>query len=267
MGRNNYKLNLLCDRMDKRGQVAIFVIVAIVIVAAVVIIVLMFPNVRETITGEELSPVSYLRDCVEPVIKENVERLGKNAGYSNGEGYAMYRGEKYKYLCYTAQYYETCKIQQPLIKQNFENELKNIVEPRANECLNSLEDAYESRGYDISSSRAESTVSILPGKIRVRFDTPMTVTKESTRTFNGFDVDVNSEMHELIFIAHSIIDYESSLGDSETTTYLQYYPNLKIEKIRLGDGTNIYVLSNVVTNEEFKFASRSLAWPPGLGNE
>ena len=264
MMRNNYKLNVPYGRMDKRGQLAIFVIIAIVIIAGILITVLMFPNVKERVTGEELSPISYLKDCVEPAVKENVDKLARNAGYSDDEGSALYLGEKYKYLCYTSKYYETCKVQQPLIKQNFEDELKKIVEPKANECLTSLKRAYESRGYDVSSSGTESDVEILPGKIRVSFDTPLTISKETTRNFNGFEVNIESEMYELIFIAHSIIDYESSLGDSETTVYLQYYPNLKIEKIRLSDGTNIYTLSNVVTREEFKFASRSLAWPPGI---
>jgi hypothetical protein len=48
---------------------------------------------------------------------------------------------------------------------------------------------------------------------------------------------------------------------------MQYYPDLKIEKTKLSDGTTIYILSNVVSKDRFTFASRSLAWPPGYGLE
>ena len=74
-------------------------------------------------------------------------------------------------------------------------------------------------------------------------------------------------MYDLIMTSVSIIDYESTYGDSETTLYMQYYPDLKIEKTKLSDGTTIYVLTNVISKESFTFASRSLAWPPGYGIE
>ena len=76
---------------------------------------------------------------------------------------------------------------------------------------------------------------------------------------------MKSEMYDLLFIATNIVEHESQVGGSATELYLQYYPDLKIEKIKLTDGTTIYQLSNVVTGEQFSFASRSLAWPAGYG--
>ena len=94
----------------------------------------------------------------------------------------------------------------------------------------------------------------------------MTITSaETTRTFDKFDASIDSKIYDLLSIATSIIDYESTLGDSETTTYLSYYPDLRIDKIKLEDGVKIYKLTNVVTNEMFQFATRSLVWPPGYG--
>jgi hypothetical protein len=87
--------------------------------------------------------------------------------------------------------------------------------------------------------------------------------KEETQTFKDFEIDVQSEMYDLLFISHSIVDYEATYGDSETTLYLQYYPDLRIDKTKLSDGSKIYRVSNVVTGEYFVFASRSLSWPPG----
>jgi hypothetical protein len=65
-------------------------------------------------------------------------------------------------------------------------------------------------------------------------------------------------------IATSIVDFSSTVGDAETLNYVQFYPNLKIEKLKK-EGDTIYTLTNVVTNEQFRFATRSLVWPAGYG--
>jgi len=68
----------------------------------------------------------------------------------------------------------------------------------------------------------------------------------------------------LLLTAVSIIEYESTFGDSETGLYISYYPNLKIDKTRRDDGSTIYQLSDVTTEDTFAFATRSLVWPQGL---
>jgi hypothetical protein len=252
--------------LGKRGQVAIYVIIAIVIVAVILVLVL-FPGVRDTIAGGEFSPGSFLEDCVSEDVKSGVALLASQGGYADPEGFILHEGEKIKYLCYNSGNYETCVVQQPMIKNHFEMELGEIVTPRANECARELKEAYESRGYSVSSSSVSSQVSIIPGKIRVDFLAPMTVTKDSSQTFRDFDVELTSEMYDLLLTSQSIVEFESTYGDSETTLYLQYYPDLKIEKLKVDEGSTIYILGNFNTNEEFRFASRSLVWPPGYGIE
>ena len=250
--------------LGKRGQVAIYVIVAIAIVA-VIIVLFLFPDVRTNITGGEFSPNTYLRSCVEEDVKTAVTELAQNGGYINPEGTILYQGREIKYLCYSSENYKTCAVQQPMIKNNFEKELSAIVTPKANECIRQLKTEYEKKGYSVSAASVNSQVSIIPGSIRIDFLSPMTITKESTQTYNGFDVEIDSEMYDLLMTAQSVIEFESTYGDSETTLYLQYYPDLKMEKVVLSDGSTIYKLSNVNTKEEFVFASRSLVWPPGYG--
>lgn len=271
--RKNYKENFTNKKMikerkrgKKRGQVAIYVIIAVAIVALIVLAFIFYPRLSGVFYGE-LNPGAYLKDCVEPSVKENVALLAKQGGYQEPEGFALYGGEKIKYLCYTDDYYETCVVQQPMIKNHFELELDRMIKARAEECAGNLIAEYKKRGYGVSSGDVGSSVSIIPGKINVIVDSPMSVTKDTTQSFKNFNVEIDSEMYDLLFTASSIIDYESNLGDSATELYLQYYPDLKIEKTKLSDGTKIYKLSNVITKEEFVFASRSLAWPAGYGLE
>jgi hypothetical protein len=253
--------------LDKKGQATIFVIIAVLLVAAVVIIFFFFPDLTDRVTGQEFSPNSFLKSCVEQDLRDNVALLSRNGGYTNPEGFVVYQGDKIKYLCYTSEYYKTCSVQSPMIKTRFEKELQDLSKSRASECLRLLKTEYEKRGYSVSSGTANAEVDIVPSSIRVKFQTGMTISKEEVRNFEGFEINLDSEIYDLLFTAQSIVDFESTFGDSETSDYLQYYPNLKIEKTKLEDGTTIYKLANVLTKEEFRFASRSLAWPPGYGTE
>ena len=266
MSRNNYKCKTSGLSMQaKKGQVAIFVIIAIVIVGAILLIFL-YPKIPILSQNSELSPVAYLKSCITPEINKDVLLLSKNGGYANPEGVLDYQGDKIKYLCYTSEYYKTCVVQQPLIKEHFEQELNTLVHSKVNDCVQSLKQEYINRGYDITLGNIESKTSINPDNILVSITSPITVSKAgASQTFNGFDVQIGSKMYDMLMITVSIIDYESTLGDSETTLYLQYYPDLKIEKVKFSDGSKVYTLTDVVSDESFRFASRSLAWPPGYG--
>lgn len=263
-GQNNYKSNILNSFMrNKRGQLTLFVIIALVLVIGLLIVLLkpklVFPP------SQEFSPESSLRNCIEPTLKENLGIITKQGGYIKPEGVVEYKGEKIKYLCYTAENYKTCVVQQPMIKEQVEKELSSALNKKAEDCIQNLKTEYEKRGYIVSSGKVKSNTVINPGSIDVVFNTPMVITKGSTNSYNGFRVTLNSGLYDLLLTSLSIIDYESTYGDSETTLYLRYYPNLKIEKVKLSEGSKVYTLTNVITNESFRFASRSLSWPPGYG--
>lgn len=259
--QKSYKEESVKKNMRKRGQVSIFVIVAIVIVG-IILVMFVFPRVG--ILGGEVEPNSYLKDCIEPSTQEILGTLVRQGGYSEPTNYLMYKDDKIQYLCYTAENHIPCLIQQPLLVSHLEQEIKDFVEPRAKQCVQDLKELYERRDYSVQSTPGEINVSIIPGSINVDFVSPMTVTKERTQTFQKFEVKLDSELYDLLMTAVSILDFESNLGDSETTMYLRYYPDLKIDKIRRDEGT-VYKLSNVITKDEFSFATRSLMWPSGYG--
>jgi hypothetical protein len=250
-------------RMEKRGQIAIFVIVALVIVG-VIIVIFAYPQVLSIVSQREVSPEQYLRDCIQPDVGSAVKLLALHGGEQNPDGYIDYLDTKIKYLCYVSGYYKPCLVMQPLLITNFETELSRILTPKASACSRSLITDYERKGFSVSSSEITSDISLSSGKVKIIFNAPMTITsEETTRTFDKFDASVDSGIYDLLSIATSIIDYESTYGDSETTSYMNYYPDLRINKIKLADGVKIYKLTNVLTNEVFQFAVRSLVWPPG----
>jgi hypothetical protein len=263
-GQNNYKRVLIDFKMSKRGQVAIFVIVALVIVGVLVVVFGFSDSEGDLFQGDEANPEGFLKSCLEPELKKNSQTLALQGGYRNPEGFIIDNGDKIKYLCYTSEYYETCVVQQPLLKEHFEKELSAMIDAKADSCLKTLETEYEKRGYEITIGEGDSEVKTSQGKISVILDSPVTVEKESVQEFDTFEVGVESNMYELLLVSSSMIELEAVYGDAETSLYMRYYPDLNMEKTKLSDGTTIYKIENVITGEEFRFASRSLAWPAGF---
>lgn len=251
--------------MKKRGQVAIFIIIAIVIVGGVALVYFLLPQTRTAISGDSTA-TSYLQNCFEKDLQKNLIMLGEQGGYENPEGFVLYNSTKVKYLCYTSQYYLPCKVQQPLISRNFEIELARMMNSKADECVDNLKKEFESRGYTVNLKANPSTsVEMTPEKIKFIVKSPMTISKESAQNFDEFEIEVPSKMYNLIMISTSIVSYESSYGNTDTDVFRRYYPNIDINKIELDEGTTVFVVKDIGSKERFVFASRSLAWPGGYG--
>lgn len=249
--------------MNKKGQLAIFIIVALVIVT-IFLVFLVYPKVN-LFSSEEFTPIGYLKNCIEPQIKISSETISKHGGVLEPQGFIFYNNSKIQYLCYTSEYLKTCVVQQPMIREKFEDELEKIMTSKISTCVQNLRREYESKGYTVSATSPESKITIVPGNMRISIEAPMTITKENSQTFKQFNIDVESQLYDVLLTATNIIQFESALGDSETSLYIRYYPNLKIKKIDAGDGNKVYIVSDVRTKESFIFASRSLSWPPGYG--
>lgn len=267
MHSKHYKQNKYKSIMVKRGrngQVTVFIILALAIVAVALLLYIYLKPSGLTLTQDAVSnPQTYLKSCVQDDLRSTLLVIGEQGGYVSPEGYILYQDKKIKYLCYTSEYYKNCIVQQPLIKEHVEEELKNALKERINSCVESLADEYRKRGYSVSSTEVSHIVSIEPHNIIFKVNSPMTVSKDVARTFRGFDIEIPSEFYDLLITSTSIIDFESKLGDSETLTYSQVYPDLVVRKTKLSDGSKIYEVENVESEESFTFASRSLSWPPG----
>lgn len=250
-------------RMNKKGQVTMFVIIAVLIVAIAVLIYLFYPKINAAFSGSSENPYIFIQDCLEDSLVENVEILSKNGGSINPEHYIVYNGDSIEYLCYTSEYYQPCIMQQPLLKAHIENELNREMGQKVKECFSALRDKMDGAGYDVNLREGDFNVELLPKRIVMNFNHSLTLTKDSTENFNSFRVVVNNNLYELTGITNSILNWETKYGDAETTTYMNYYRDLKVEKKKQMDGSTIYILTDRNNENKFQFASRSIAWPPG----
>ncbi len=249
---------------NKRGQVTIFIIVAIIVVALAVLFYMISPRLGIDLTPAAKNPQEFIKTCIEEDIEESVERLSLQGGSVESGNYFLYENNKIEYLCYTNEYYKTCVVQQPLLKQHIESEIKNSIQDQVDACFSSLKDSYEKKGYGVDLKSGETKVELLPKRIISTFSYEVILTKAETEKYEQFSVILNNNLFELTSIANSIIEWETTYGDAETTVYMNYYHDLKVEKKKQQDGTTIYILTDRNTGNKFQFASRSVAWPSGF---
>jgi hypothetical protein len=249
---------------NKKAQVTIFIIIAIIIVALSMLAYSFYPQIRAGLGLEEQSPQTFVQACVEGDMKSVVKNLSIHGGDLDPKNYVSYNDEKIGYLCYTNEYYTPCVMQQPFLKEHMESEIWNNVKDTIETCFDSLEQSYQRKGYNVNLRRGTSALEILPEKISASFNYSLSLSKgESSESFSSFRVVLDNNIYELIGIANSILDWEATYGSVETTTYMDFYHDLKVEKDERADGTTIYILTDRNTGDKFQFASRSMAWPAG----
>lgn len=251
--------------MNKSGQVTIFIILAVIIVSIALLIYSFWPQIKTTLGGiQQENPPSYIQSCISDKMKSTVENISMQGGSMNPDNYLLFNNTEVEYLCYTNQYYVPCVIQQPMLKQHIESEIKNEISSDVDSCFNSLGSSYEGQGYDVNIKSGDKRVELLPNKIISTFNYSVTLTKgNDIQKYSSFIVVLNNNLYELTGISDSIIQWENAYGDSNTQAYMTYYPNLKVEKNLRASGERIYILTDRDTGNKFQFAVRSEAWPAG----
>ena len=247
--------------MNKRGQLAIFIILAIVIVALIIAYFIFRPSIIPGQTPN--TPQGYLEKCMSDYAKPAVQKLSLQGGFIQPEFYKLYKDNKVAYLCYTEEYYKGCTMQVPLLKNHIEEEIKQEINGKVLNCLDSLKQDLEKKGNTVAVGKSALAIEIVPERINIKLGTDMTVTKATSQKYTQFSSSFPSPIYNHLMIASSILNWEARYGDADPLTYMIYYPDMKVEKMKLGDGTTIYTLTNKPTGQKFIFASRSFAWPAG----
>lgn len=254
-------------KRGKRGQLTIFIILAILIIAIVIFIFLFYPKIKGE-TGETENPYTFIEECLEDSLEEKIEIISSQGGdYEVNPGVSFfYRGDYIRFLCYTSEYNKLCHRQVIFLKEHFESEISTNIQPEVEACFDSLVNSYENKGYDVSITEGNIEVEILPGLIETRFNRELTMKKGSeTQEYKNFYLRENSNLFNLLEVADNIIIWEETLGGSPTELYslIEEY-NVKASGRQKGDDDTLYVLTDIDTGEEFRFASRSYAAPAGV---
>ena len=203
--------------INKRGQLMIFVIIAIVIVAGVIVYFL----VREKIVlGEipsELRAVfDYYGKCIEQEARAATESASSQGGfvevpaYAPGSEYAPFSSQL-NFLGFPIPYWYyisgngLIKEQAPR-KGDIENGIANYVRERIKECDFS---SFNNQGFIVELGNAEVDVEIDDNKIGINVDSSLAVSKgEVSGRKDEYNVKIDSKLGKFYSIAKKIYEKE-----------------------------------------------------------
>jgi len=247
---------------SKRSQLTLFIILALAIV--IVLILLYIGRTNLTAIFSPTTPINQIKECVQEPVEEAVNILRLQGGSLEPSFYYLYKENKVEYLCYTEEYYKTCIMQKPLLKQSVEQQIYSYASPKIKNCISSVKANLERKGYQVSMNSPKISISLLPRTILVDIISDIKIVKEQTESYKSIKTDMSSNLYEQVMLASSISNWEATYGDAETMNYMIYYPLFKIEKKKQGDGTTIYIITDRELENKFMFASRSLVLPAGF---
>ncbi len=248
---------------NKRGQVTIFIIIAIIIVALIVLIYAFFPKIKTGLNLEQKNPQVFIQSCIEDDLEEIVQNVSLQGGSINPSPSMMYSGNNIEYLCYTNQYYELCGVQQPFLKKHIQEEIENAITPIVDDCFNALVEDYQNKGYNVNFAPGSTEVELLPKRIILDLSHKLVLSKDSTENHEGFNIFLNNNLYELVGIAKSIVEMETTLGEADPLYYMMIYHDLKVEKFEQAEGSRVYVLTDRTNGKKLQSAPRGVAFPPG----
>ena len=166
--------------MEKRGQLTIFIIVALVVIGFVVLFFAFQNNLIQQPTNPNADRVSnFVKDCIEQEGIKAVYQVGRNGGYFFAPNKSTESG--------IAIYYELGKVYIPSKKQ-VEDEISFLLGERVFFCTNYFENF-----LDINVTDAELSIKtdIQNEKVIFNVDYPITIAKgESKSTLKNFNVEI-----------------------------------------------------------------------------
>jgi hypothetical protein len=217
------------EKTRKKGQVTIFIILGVIIIIAVLIVLYINQSRVQPTTGRE-SLVETVKRCTQDSIEEGTILIGNQGGSINPTNYYPYQGHKVEYLCFIEENYKRCVVQKPVLKRSVELELTSFLQPRVEDCLEAVKESLEKRDFQVSMKKPEITVDIVPGNVIVNSEVDLVINKGKTETYKSIKTSIRSKLYDLVMIASSIMAWEARFGDSESLSYMMYYPDLRVEK-------------------------------------
>lgn len=249
---------------NKRGQVTIFIILALIIIVGIILLFLLIKRPSFEIEDVE-NPQAYIQSCTRDAVEEAIEILMPQGGDINPEGSVMYQGEEITYLCYNANYYVPCVNQRPMLIEHIQGEIDSYIIPRVENCFNGLKAKLEEKNYDVFMGEMELATQLQTKQVVVNINRDFKMSKrDETREFKNFKASLVHPVYDLAKIGMEIANQEAHYCNFDILGFMIIYPEYDANKFRTGDADIIYTIRDIATNQEFKFAVRSCAMPAGF---
>ncbi len=252
-------------KLERKGQVAIFIIVGILLVAGFVLIILVRSNTITLPTGTEFTPSNFMEGCVRESLRETTALLLKQGGVLEPKNYVIVNGTHIAYLCKTINYIEPCVNQYPLYVSHIQQELERSSDEDSALCFDSLKAELERRSYVLEGEIKPGKVTLKPDVVEVRIPADITLRKnEIVQEVKAFDISLRSPLHNLALVASEIVAQEAQYCYFEYVGYMILYPSYDIRVTTQSDASKLYTITHLPSDTRLQFAVRGCAFPAGL---
>jgi hypothetical protein len=241
----------------KKGQITLFVIIAIVIVAAIVLIFAFRDTLFSNNENSEFSEVYiYFDDCVKQDTLQGLKIAGAQGGYievpdfNPGSTYAPFSsqldflGNPIPYW-----YYATGNgvIKEQVPSQSMvEKQLENYLNQQIKQCDFSQ---FLNKGFFIKNDNINTKVQISDNKVRVLIDSDLVVSKDNASSIlTNRQVDVNSKFGKFFNLANNIYNKEKANAFLENYSLDVLYSYAPVTGVELSCAPKIWKANEVADN-------------------
>ena len=250
---------------SRKGQIAIWVILAVVLVGAILLFA--FVERKPLSGGQEVIEIdSYIEKCVSQSVNEAVEIMLPQGGFLAPKNFKVYNDTNISYLCLHSGYFKPCVNQHPMLVNEMSSEIKGYIKPRVESCFDAISEEIKNRNGELTLGEMSFNVSMAPEKIFVNIKREAKITMQGqTVTFGKFDVEVANPAYNLANVAMEIADNEAKYCAFLANGYMLLYPRWDIRVNTMSDSTKIYYIKDKNSGKRMSIAIRSCAMPAGMG--
>lgn len=219
--------------MGKRGQITIFIIIAIVILAIIALFfILRKENIQESVPNEIMPIYNFVKNCVEETAYNGVYEIGERGGYYFLPRYATEDLEPY---------YVSDNLSYAPEKEVLEEQLSFYINENLKECIKSFDNF---SGFEIKQENVLSKIKINNESILINVEYPLNIKKgETSFKIENFNTKITTRLGLIHYIALEIsklylenkgfsLTYFSRVEDETGIRFnLEHYPNYTVINI------------------------------------
>jgi hypothetical protein len=247
----------MADEMNRRGQMALWIILAIAFVALTFLIFITLnkkPLLRE---AESENPQMIIDKCVKDAVNEAIDIMLPQGGFIEPKNFKIFGGKKISYICQNEWSFKPCTMQHPALLKEIIEEIYNFTNPKIDQCFQRVKENFESKSWNVELGKQEVNISLARGKIYASIIREIVITKDQqTRRFEKFNSEINNPVYDLGRIAIEIANQEAQYCNFEYGGYMMLYPQFKITRELAGDSTKIYSIKDIKSEKEMNIAIR-----------
>jgi len=231
------------NRMQKRGQLSIFIVIAIIIIAVALIAVFLWPSLKGKFMSDEkasqiiASQVEPLRDAVYDCIAQTSSniftKIGIQGGYYDWSTLSAigYSGSKVVVVYKVNNQYVNQLLSLEGIQDEFNRALEKEGNAEIDACLNNFNSFKKVMNVEPQQRKIHAV--IMPEEISIVVDWPIKISKQAAKStivqeINQKDVRLIIPLGRLWTVANDIVNYEVNGNNfiDQMEVYIRAHPYL-----------------------------------------